>query len=54
MAHESNIAVYAPDELQQRAEILRQIREIEADLQHRQPDWSERMAAWEASDSTRC
>ena len=30
-----------------RAEIFRQIREIEADLQHRNPDWRERMAAWE-------
>ena len=31
----------------QRAEMLRQIGEIEADLQHRTPDWQERMAAWE-------
>ena len=46
-AHEANIAVYTPDEQMQRAEIFRQIREIEADLQHRHPDWRERMAAWE-------
>jgi hypothetical protein len=47
--HEANVAVYPPDQLMQRAEILRQIGEIEADLKHRTPDWAERMAAWEAS-----
>ena len=31
--HEANVAVYPPDQLMQRAEILRQIGEIEADLQ---------------------
>ena len=45
--HEANVAVYPPDQLMQRAEMLRQIGEIEADLQHRTPDWPERMAAWE-------
>jgi Protein of unknown function (DUF1549)/Protein of unknown function (DUF1553)/Planctomycete cytochrome C len=48
-SHESNIAVYAPDDLQRRAEILQQIREIEADLQHRLPEWPQWMAAWEES-----
>ena len=33
--HEANVAVYTPDEQMKRAEILRQIREIEDDLQHR-------------------
>jgi hypothetical protein len=47
--HEANVAVYPPDQLMQRAEILRQIGEIEADLKHRTPDWAERVAAWEAS-----
>jgi hypothetical protein len=47
--HEANVAVYPPDQLMQRAEILRQIGEIEADLKHRTPNWAERMAAWEAS-----
>ena len=46
-AHEANVAVYTPDEQMKRAEIFRKIREIEADLQHRDPDWRERMAAWE-------
>src|SRR5262249_22183021 len=45
--YEANIAVYTPAEQRQRADILRQIREIEAGLQHRHPDWRERMAAWE-------
>jgi hypothetical protein len=48
-SHESNIAAYTADELQQRADIFRQIHEIEAGLQHETPDWSERMAHWEAS-----
>jgi len=45
--HEANVAVYPPDQLMQRAEVLRQIAEIEADLKHKSPDWAERMAAWE-------
>jgi hypothetical protein len=45
--YESNIAVYTPDEQQRRAEMFRKIHEIEADLQHRHPDWRERMAKWE-------
>ena len=34
-AHEANVAVYTPDEQKTRAELFRQIREIEDDLQHR-------------------
>ncbi len=45
--HEANVAVYPPDQLMQRSELLRQIAQIEADLQHGSPDWQERMAAWE-------
>jgi hypothetical protein len=45
--HEANIAVYTPPEQQSRAEIFRGIHEIEADLQHRHPDWREHMARWE-------
>ena len=45
--HEANVAVYTPDELMRRAEILRKIHEIEADLKHRAPDWPRRLAAWE-------
>jgi hypothetical protein len=46
--HEANIAVYTPEDQMRRADLFRQVREIEADLQHRNPDWSERMAEWEA------
>ena len=47
-SHEANITVYTPEEQMQRADLFRQIGEIEADLQHRVPDWQERMAQWEA------
>jgi len=46
-SHEANITVYTPEEQMKRAEIFRQIREIEAELQHKTPDWPERMATWE-------
>ena len=46
-AHESNVAVYTPDDDLKRAEIFRRTREIEAQLQHEAPDWSQRLAAWE-------
>ena len=46
-SHEANVAVYSPDELMRRAEVLRKIREIEDDLRHRDPAWAEHMAAWE-------
>ena len=45
--YEADVAVYTPEEQRKRAEIFRGIRAIEADLQHRDPDWRERMAAWE-------
>ena len=45
--HESNVAVYTPQEQMQRSAALERIRSIEADLQHRTPDWRERMHAWE-------
>ena len=48
-SHEANIAVYTPAEQMKRAEIFRRTRELEADLQHRSPDWQKRMAAWEDS-----
>src|SRR5262249_54039469 len=35
--HEANIAVYTPEEQRKRADIFRQIKEIEADAQHRHP-----------------
>jgi len=48
-AHETNVTVYTPGETMQRADLLRQIREIEDDLRHRTADWKERMRAWEAT-----
>jgi hypothetical protein len=45
--HESDIAVYTPAELTKRDEIIRRTAEIEAQIQRRNPDWRERMAAWE-------
>ena len=47
-SHEANVAVYTPEEQMKRAELFRQIREIEADLKHRHPDWEQRLAEWEA------
>ena len=46
-SHESNIAAYTAGEFMQRTAIIRQIHEIEADLQHQTADWSERLARWE-------
>ncbi|MGV3719608.1 MAG: DUF1549 and DUF1553 domain-containing protein [Actinomycetota bacterium] len=46
-SHEANVAVYTPADQMKRAELLRRIREQEGKLQHEQPDWRERMAAWE-------
>ncbi len=46
---EGSLAVYAPEEEMQRANIFRKIREIEGELQHRTPDWKTRMAKWEAA-----
>jgi hypothetical protein len=46
-AHEANIAVYTPEEQKKRDEIVRRTREIERDLQQRNPGWEKRMAAWQ-------
>jgi mono/diheme cytochrome c family protein len=46
-SHEANIPAYTPGEQMKRAELFRRIRDIEADLQHRQADWQEQMAQWE-------
>jgi hypothetical protein len=47
--HEANVAVYPPDQLKERADILRQIATIETELKHQMPDWREKMASWEDS-----
>ena len=41
---EGSLAVYAPEEEMQRANLFRKIREIETELQHRTPDWKTRMS----------
>ena len=46
-SHEADIPVYGPEQLRKRADLFRQIKDVEADLQHRNPDWPERMAEWE-------
>jgi len=45
--HEANVAVYTPAEQMKRADIFRQIREIEGTLQHRSAGWEDRMREWE-------
>ncbi len=47
-SHEGNVAVYTPDQQRMRADLFRQIKDIEADLQHKVPDWPARMAEWES------
>lgn len=47
--HEANVAVYPPGQFAKRANILREIKEIETELKHRSSDWQERLAAWEES-----
>ncbi len=47
--HEARPAVYAPDQQMKISELRRQIDELEQELQHRWPDWEQRMAAWEES-----
>jgi hypothetical protein len=47
--HEARAVVHTPEQQMKVADLRRQISEIEADLQHRAPDWEKRMAAWEDS-----
>ena len=46
-AYEANVAVYTPAEQKERAELARKIHEIEELVQRQNPDWPDRMAAWE-------
>ena len=46
-SYEANVAVYTPEQQMKRAEIYRKIGEVEAELQHRSPEWQEQMARWE-------
>ncbi|MDB5291684.1 MAG: Protein of unknown function (DUF1553)/Protein of unknown function (DUF1549)/Planctomycete [Phycisphaerales bacterium] len=45
--HEAQHVVYSPGDRMAAADLARQMRDIEADLQHRSPDWEEKMAQWE-------
>ncbi|MGH7248164.1 MAG: DUF1553 domain-containing protein, partial [Pseudomonadota bacterium] len=45
--NEAEAPVYTPQQEMERAAIYRKTREIEASLRHRNPDWQDRMAAWE-------
>jgi mono/diheme cytochrome c family protein len=45
--YEAQRVVYSADEQMKVADLVRQMRDIEADLQHRTPDWEARMAKWE-------
>jgi hypothetical protein len=47
--HESSITAYTPDEQRIKADLVRQIREMEENVRHTNPDWATRMAAWEDS-----
>jgi mono/diheme cytochrome c family protein len=49
--NEANIAVYTPSDQMKRADLFRQIREIEGTLQHHNPGWEDRMAKWETEVS---
>lgn len=51
--HEANIAVYTADEQRMRSDLFRRIHELEAELQHRSPDWLNQMAAWEETAKSR-
>src|SRR5262245_10604108 len=47
-SYEGSVAVYTPEEQMKRANVFSRIREIEAALRERTPDWQKRMAEWEA------
>lgn len=47
--NESSTAVYTPEQLQQKADVMRQIAEVEGDIKHKNSDWAERLAKWEES-----
>jgi cytochrome c553/mono/diheme cytochrome c family protein len=47
--HEASVTAYTAEERRLIANLTRQMREIEADMQHRAPDWQKRLAKWEAS-----
>ncbi|MFH7813342.1 hypothetical protein ACH0C8_15635, partial [Acetobacter lovaniensis] len=48
--HESNVAVYTPDEQRKRAEVFQKIKEIEDDLKHKNPEWRSKLREWVAGE----
>ncbi len=50
--HEASRVAYLPNDLMKIDELRRGISEIENDLKHRNADWPERMAQWEATMKT--
>jgi len=47
--HEASMVAYTPQQEEQRADLLRQMRDLEEGLRHKTTDWQERMNAWEDS-----
>lgn len=47
--HEASMIAYTPQEQELRANLLRQMRDLEEGLRHDTPDWQERMNTWEDS-----
>ncbi|MCI0533751.1 MAG: PSD1 and planctomycete cytochrome C domain-containing protein [Verrucomicrobiales bacterium] len=47
--HEASVVAYSPVEQLKRADLLRQMRDLEEGLRHTKADWQERMAQWEDS-----
>jgi len=50
--HESSMTAYTPVEQQLRANLLRQMRDLEEGLRHKTKNWEKRMAVWEDSVRT--
>jgi hypothetical protein len=47
--HEASMIAYSPPEQKKRADLLRQMRDLDEGLRHTTPDWQERMTKWEDS-----
>lgn len=47
--HEASLVAYTPQQEEQRANLLRQMRDLEEGLRHTTAGWEKRMAAWEDS-----
>ena len=47
--HEASMVAYTADEQRIKADLLREMREVEDNLRHTTPDWREQLTAWEES-----